>query len=83
MKQKDIALIIIIAAISAGLSFGLSQLVFSSAQAGSQKAAVVDAITTDFASPDPKFFNTQSIDPSEIIQVSPSNNPNPFNGPGH
>jgi len=83
MKQKDIALIIIIAAISAGLSFGLSQLVFSSAQPGNQKAAVVDSITTDFTNPNPKFFNAQSINPSKLIQVSPSNNPNPFNGAGH
>lgn len=83
MKQKDVALIIIIAAISAGLSFGVSQLVFSSAQPGQQKAAVVDAITTDFATPDSKFFNSQSIDPAKLIQVSPSNNQNPFNGSGH
>jgi len=83
MKQKDVALIIVIAAISAGLSFAVSQFVFSSAQPGQQKAAVVDTITTDFAAPDPKFFNAQSINPAKQIEVSPSNNPNPFNGTGH
>ena len=83
MKQKDIALIIIIAAISAGLSFGLSQLIFGGASGNKQPVAVVDKITTEFPTPDPKFFNAKSIDPAQLIEVGSSNNNNPFNGSGH
>jgi hypothetical protein len=83
MKQKDIALIIIIAAISGMLSFGISQLVFGGASAGSQSVAVVDKITTEFQTPDPKFFNAQSINPAKLIEVGSGNNTNPFSGSGH
>ena len=82
MKQKDIALIIFIAAISAMLSFGLSQVVFGGAQS-KQSVAVVDKITTEFSTPDPKFFNAQSINPAKLIEVGNGGNTNPFNGSGH
>ena len=83
MKQKDIALIIIIAAISGAVSFAASHFIFATPRNQQQKAAVVDRITTDFAMPDTKFFNSQSIDPAKLIEVQNSNNSNPFNGSGH
>lgn len=83
MKQKDIALIIVIGAISAGISFAASQFIFGAPQNRQQTVAVVDPISTDFATPDPKFFNTYSINPSKLIEVGSSNNNNPFNGTGH
>ena len=83
MKQKDIALIIVIAALSGGVSFAASQFLFGGPQDRQQKVAVVDAITTDFATPDPKFFNSQSINPAKLIEVGNGNNSNPFNGSGH
>ena len=83
MKQKDIALIVLIAAVSAGLSFAVSHLVFGGGQDHQQTAAVVDVITTDFTTPDPKFFNTKSINAAKLIQVGGGTNTNPFNGTGH
>ena len=83
MKQKDIALIIVIAAISASLSFALSHFLFSGDQSRQEKVAVVDSITTDFTTPDPKFFNPQSIDPAKLIEVGNGNNANPFQSAGH
>ena len=83
MKQKDLAMIIIVAAISGMLSFALSHLIFGAPQQRQQQAAVVDAITTTFTMPDPKFFNNQSINPAQLIEVGSSNNTNPFNGSGH
>ena len=82
MKQKDIALIIMIAGISGAVSFAASHFVFATAKSRQQAVAVVDPITTDFATPDAKFFNSQSIDPAKLIEVQSSNNPNPFNGTG-
>ena len=83
MKQKDIAMIIVIAAISGSISFALSHFLFATPQNQQQEVAVVDRITTDFINPDPKFFNSQSINPSKLIEVGSSNNSNPFNGSGH
>lgn len=84
MKQKDVAFIIIIAAISGSISFAVSHFLFAAPQNQQQKAAVVDTISTQFTTPDTKYFNNQSIDPAQLIEVGNSNNPNPFNnGPGH
>lgn len=83
MKQKDIALIIVIAAISAAVSFAASQFLFATPRDRQQQVAVVDAITTEFSVPDSKFFNSQSIDPAKLIEVQNTNNSNPFNGSGH
>ena len=80
MKQKDIALIIVIAFISAVASFLLSGALFGKPSARQQKAEVVDVITSDFSLPDSKYFNSSSIDPTQLIQIGNSTNPNPFTG---
>ena len=80
MKQKDIALIIFIAGISGIASYAVSHLVFATPANRQQQVAVVSPINTSFATPDPKFFNSQSIDPAELIEVGSGNNTNPFNG---
>lgn len=80
MKQKDVALIILIAAISAFASFFASRALFSSGDKHTQKAEVVDVISTDFALPDSKYFNSSSIDPTQLITIGGDQNKNPFNG---
>jgi hypothetical protein len=82
MKQKDLVLIIFVAVISAVLSYSASHFLFAPPKDRQQQVAVVDSISTDFASPDPKFFNSQSIDPAKLIEVGNGNNSNPFNGSG-
>lgn len=78
MKQKDIAMIILIAGIAGVISFFVSRLVFGSGGNRQQQAEVVDIITTDFAKPSSKYFNSSSIDPTQLIQIGDSNNTNPF-----
>lgn len=82
MKQKDVALIILIAAISGAVSFAVSHFLFSAPQDQQQQVAVVNAITTQFTTPDAKFFNGQSINPAKLIEVGGNNNANPFSGSG-
>jgi hypothetical protein len=78
MKQKDIALVIFIAGIAAIASFFLSRAIFASAGNRTQKAETVDAITTEFVKPSDKYFNSSSIDPTQLIQIGGSSNTNPF-----
>lgn len=80
MKQKDIALIIVIVFISGVASFFISNALFASPKDRDQKVEKVEAITADFPTPDKKYFNSQSIDPTQLIQIGESTNPNPFNG---
>jgi len=80
MKQKDVALIIVIVAISGVVSFLASGWIFAKPADRQQKAEVVDVITSDFPLPDTKYFNPNSVDPTQLIQIGDSNNPNPFSG---
>jgi hypothetical protein len=80
MKQKDIALIVVIVAISGVISFLASRWIFAKPADRQQKAEVVDVITSDFNTPDTKYFNDKAVDPTQLIQIGNSNNPNPFGG---
>jgi hypothetical protein len=79
MKQKDLALIIVVAVISAILSVILSNLLIVPKKALSSTAEVVEAISPDFSQPDPKYFNSNSNDPTQLIKIGSNNNSQPFN----
>jgi hypothetical protein len=79
MKQKDIALIAILAIVSGTLSLFVSRALFNSQKDRQQKVEIVDVITSDFPAPPAKYFNAASVDPTQLIQIGGSNNPNPFN----
>ena len=78
MKQKDVALIIVIVFVSGIISFFVSHLVFTAPKDRQQKVEVVQPITTDFTSPSNKYFNNNSIDPTQTIQIGQGTNPSPF-----
>lgn len=78
MKQKDIALIIVIVFISGVVSFFVSRAIFASPKSRGQQVQVVQPITADFPTPSDKYFNTNSIDPTQPIQIDNNNNTSPF-----
>jgi hypothetical protein len=80
MKQNDIALIIVIAFISAVISFFVSNKIFVTPANREQKVQVVDKINSQFQIPSSKYFNSNSIDPTQSSQIGTGNNQNPFNG---
>lgn len=80
MKQKDIALIIVVTVISGIISFFVSNTLFASPEDRQQKVEVVEQISASFPTPSNKYFNSESINPTELIQIGTSTNPNPFNG---
>lgn len=82
MKQKDIAVIIIIAFISAIASFVVSGKLFVTPSNRQQKAEVVDPIDASFNKPSEKYFNSNSIDPARPSGVGGDTNQDPFNGNG-
>jgi len=79
VKQKDIALIVSIAAVSAVVSFLVSNKIFVTPSNRAQEVQVVDPITDDFPMPDKKYFNSSSINPAQDSQGTDSNE-NPFSG---
>ena len=78
MKQKDVALIIIIVFISAVLSYFISQNVFAPPKNRQQQVKVVQPITANFPQPDSHYFNSSAFDPTKQITISQYNNNNPF-----
>lgn len=79
MKQKDWALVLVMAFIGAVLSLLASNMLFSSPKNRQQTAEVVDPISANFPSPPSKYFNQSAINPTEPVQIGNGTNPNPFN----
>lgn len=82
MKQKDIALIVVIAVLSGIISLVLGRLIFAAPKDRQQKVEVVDAIKTEFPQPDVQYFNAQSINPTQLIRIGENSNAAPFSGTG-
>ena len=82
MKQKDLALILVVAFFSAVISLVVSNLLFASPQNRQQQVEVVEPITADFPQPDTHYFNNTAFDPTKTITIGQNANPDPFSGSG-
>ncbi len=78
MKQKDIALIIVVIFFSAIISFAVTQTLFSTKGKKSLSAEIVEPISADFNEPDKEVFNADAINPTQLIQIGGEGNQNPF-----
>lgn len=78
MKQKDLAEIGIAVLVSIIASVIISGKVISTPQTTGQKVEVVSAISPHFNSPSSQYFNTSSIDPTQLIQIGTNANSSPF-----
>ena len=78
MKQKDIALVIVIAFILGIASFLLSNMLITGEDKRSTEVEVVEAISSDLKEPDKKYFNEQSQNPTQLIQIGTGDNPQPL-----
>lgn len=79
MKQKLVITILVVAFISAIVSIFVVKYTFGSAKTREQQVDVVPVISSNFQTPDPSDFNSNSIDPTQLIQIGNSTNPVPFN----
>lgn len=79
MKQKDISLIVVVAILSAIISFILSGRIFVTPANRQQAVEVVDKISTEFKLPDSRYFNAASVDPTIDSQIGTNTNQTPFN----
>ncbi len=77
MKQQDIAIVIIIVFFAAIFSFVITNK-FVAPSSVKLEAQVVKPITTEFAVPDSKIFNTDAINPTKLIEIAPNANNQPF-----
>ncbi len=79
MKQKDMALILVVVFMSVVFSIFVSKAIFTSPKNRQQQVVVVQPITSDFPQPDTSYFNSNSFDPTKAINIGQNQNTNPFN----
>lgn len=79
MKQKDIVTIVAIVVVSAFFSFMISKVFISSPKNRTAKVEVVQKITPDFPEPSKKYFNSNSVNPTQLITIGDGTNTKPFN----
>ncbi len=79
MKQKDIATLIAVGLFSAIFSWIISSKVIVTSSNRQQSADVAESLSTEFALPDKKFFNSDSINATTNSGLEATNK-NPFNG---
>lgn len=82
MKQKDVALIIVIVFISGLFSFLLTRVVIDSDNK-KQEVEVVEPISAEFGQPSDKYFNANSTNPTQLIQIVENQNESPLDDNGN
>lgn len=82
MKQNDVALIVVLVVVSGVVSFIVSGFIFKSSAGQGKSVETVTAINSNFnvSQTAPQYINSNSIDPTQLIQIQAANNPNPFAG---
>lgn len=78
MKQKDLALIVVVIIISGAISLFVSNKIFVTPTNRQQQVEVVQPITADFPKPSSNYFNSSSVDPTQLITIGQTVNANPF-----
>lgn len=74
MKKTDIAMIILIAGISAVVAYFATDFFVGDRIEEKVSVPTVNVITSDITDPDPKIFNEDAINPSIEVQINaPSN----------
>ncbi len=77
MKQKDIAIIIVLVFVSGLISFFVSNKFITSPK-HDLKAPKIEPISAEFKEPSKKYFNSKAINPTQIIRIYKNENPGPF-----
>lgn len=70
MKRTDIAMIVFIAAASAGIAYFVANSVLGSMTEQAVKVKTIDAITSTVETPDTKIFNENAINPSVEVNIN-------------
>lgn len=79
MKQKDFLLIAVVVIISGVIAMVISGKIISAPKNRQQEVEVITPISADFNDPDKRYFNAESIDPTQLIQIGSGSNTKPFN----
>ena len=80
MKSKDVLTIVVVGIVSGVISIILSGMLFGSEKSRNIKVEVVPVISAEFERPSNEYFNAESINPSQTVQIGESASDQPFGG---
>jgi hypothetical protein len=80
MKKNDIAMIILIASVSAMFAYFIGRTLIGDPESRAVQVKTVEAISTDVERPDATVFNKNAINPTVEINIGNSSNQQPFGG---
>jgi len=72
MKKTDIAMIILIAAVSVMVAYFATKAIMGDATTEAVKVPKIDKIETSVTPPDKEIFNDQAINPAVEVQITPN-----------
>lgn len=78
MKSKDWSVIVVIIVIAGLISLFLSNFLIGSKKLGKLKVEQVTPLSSNFPLPNKKYFNSNSINPTQEIKIGEDPNANPF-----
>lgn len=78
IREKDIAMIILVVSISLMVSYFLGNALINTDQNRSVEVEVVQPISADFDQPSPQVFSSNAINPTELIQIGSGDTDSPF-----
>jgi len=70
MKRSDLAMIVLIAAASAGIAYFVASSVLGNMTEQAVKVKTIDPITSTIETPDAKIFNDNAINPSVRVDIN-------------
>jgi hypothetical protein len=70
MKRTDIAMIVLIAAVSAGIAYFVASSVFGGMTEKTRSVKTIDALTSQVTEPDKKIFNENAINPAVEVNIN-------------
>lgn len=73
MKKTDLAMVVLIAAVSVVAAYFITQAILGDKVTEAKKVQKVDAISSEITEPDPAIFNSQAINPTVEVQITPGN----------
>jgi len=85
MKRGDVVKVVLVAGMSAVISFIIAAAIFNSPAQHNRRVPVVQPITSTFPdiTNDPNYntiFNSKALDPTQPVQIGNSQNNSPFIG---
>lgn len=79
MKRSDLAMIILIAAVSGLIAYFVASAVIGQPDKRKTTVQTIDEITAEITDPNPSVFNSQAINPTLSSRIGESSGSQPFN----